>query len=98
MLSALVTLITLVRPQSRDPTRSAKARDLLPNLRARSIPHPRMRSPGCTRRFRYGGADSSSGCGGEVTRSGGARWTEWALRLSLATAFLSAVGDRLGAI
>jgi len=25
------------------------------------------------------------------------RWTEWALRLSLATAFLSAVGDRLGA-
>ena len=32
-----------------------------------------------------------------MTRSGGARWTEWALRLSLATAFLSAVGDRLGA-
>jgi hypothetical protein len=36
--------------------------------------------------------------GGEVTRAGAARWTEWALRLSLATAFLSAVGDRLGAI
>lgn len=36
-------------------------------------------------------------CGGEVTRAGGARWTEWALRLSLATAFLPAVGDRLGA-
>lgn len=35
--------------------------------------------------------------GGEVTRAGAARWTEWALRLSLATAFLSAVGDRLGA-
>jgi hypothetical protein len=30
-------------------------------------------------------------------RAGAARWTEWALRLSLATAFLSAVGDRLGA-
>jgi hypothetical protein len=33
-----------------------------------------------------------------MTRAGAARWTEWALRLSLATAFLSAVGDRLGAI
>jgi hypothetical protein len=32
-----------------------------------------------------------------VTRTGSARWTEWALRLSLATAFLSPVGDRLGA-
>jgi len=32
-----------------------------------------------------------------VTHAGAARWTEWALRLSLATAFLSAVGDRLGA-
>jgi uncharacterized membrane protein YphA (DoxX/SURF4 family) len=32
-----------------------------------------------------------------VTRAGAARWTEWALRLSLATAFLSPVGDRLGA-
>jgi uncharacterized membrane protein YphA (DoxX/SURF4 family) len=32
-----------------------------------------------------------------VTRAGAARWTERALRLSLATAFLSAVGDRLGA-
>ena len=32
-----------------------------------------------------------------MTRAGAARWTEWALRLSLATAFLSAVGDRLGA-
>jgi uncharacterized membrane protein YphA (DoxX/SURF4 family) len=30
-------------------------------------------------------------------RARAARWTEWALRLSLATAFLSAVGDRLGA-
>jgi hypothetical protein len=41
--------------------------------------------------------DASGRCGGEVTRAGAARWTEWALRLSLATAFLSAVGDRLGA-
>jgi hypothetical protein len=32
-----------------------------------------------------------------VTRAGAARWIEWALRLSLATAFLSGVGDRLGA-
>ena len=32
-----------------------------------------------------------------MTRAGAARWTEWALRLSLAAAFLSAVGDRLGA-
>lgn len=32
-----------------------------------------------------------------MTRAGAARWTEWTLRLSLATAFLSAVGDRLGA-
>jgi uncharacterized membrane protein YphA (DoxX/SURF4 family) len=32
-----------------------------------------------------------------VTRAGAARWTEWALRLSLATAFLSGVADRLGA-
>ena len=32
-----------------------------------------------------------------MTRAGAARWTEWALRLSLATAFLSGVGDRLGA-
>jgi uncharacterized membrane protein YphA (DoxX/SURF4 family) len=32
-----------------------------------------------------------------VTRAGAARWAEWALRLSLATAFLSPVGDRLGA-
>ena len=32
-----------------------------------------------------------------MTRAGAARWTEWALRLSLATAFLSPVGDRLGA-
>ena len=32
-----------------------------------------------------------------MTRARAARWTEWALRLSLATAFLSAVGDRLGA-
>ena len=32
-----------------------------------------------------------------MTHAGAARWTEWALRLSLATAFLSAVGDRLGA-
>jgi len=32
-----------------------------------------------------------------VTGAGAARWTEWALRLSLATAFLSGVGDRLGA-
>lgn len=32
-----------------------------------------------------------------MTRAGAARWIEWALRLSLATAFLSAVGDRLGA-
>ena len=30
-------------------------------------------------------------------RAGAARWTEWALRLTLATAFLSPVGDRLGA-
>ncbi len=35
--------------------------------------------------------------GGEMTRAGAARWAEWALRLSLATAFLSPVGDRLGA-
>jgi len=33
-----------------------------------------------------------------VTRAGAARWTEWALRLTLATAFLSAIGDRLGAL
>lgn len=33
-----------------------------------------------------------------MTRAGAARWTEWALRLSLATAFLSGVGDRLGAL
>jgi hypothetical protein len=32
-----------------------------------------------------------------VMRAGAARWTEWALRLSLATAVLSPVGDRLGA-
>ena len=32
-----------------------------------------------------------------MTRAGAARWTEWALRLSLAVAFLSAVGDRFGA-
>jgi hypothetical protein len=32
-----------------------------------------------------------------VTRAGAARGTEWALRLTLATAFLSAIGDRLGA-
>ena len=32
-----------------------------------------------------------------MTRAGAARWTELALRLSLANAFLSAVGDRLGA-
>ncbi len=32
-----------------------------------------------------------------MTRAGAARWTEWALRLSLATAFLSGVADRLGA-
>lgn len=32
-----------------------------------------------------------------MTRAGAARLTEWALRLSLATAFLSAVADRLGA-
>jgi hypothetical protein len=32
-----------------------------------------------------------------VTRAGAACWTEWGLRLTLATAFLSAVGDRLGA-
>lgn len=32
-----------------------------------------------------------------MTRTSTARWTEWAVRLSLATAFLSAVGDRLGA-
>jgi uncharacterized membrane protein YphA (DoxX/SURF4 family) len=30
-------------------------------------------------------------------RAGAARGTEWALRLTLAAAFLSAVGDRLGA-
>lgn len=41
--------------------------------------------------------DASGRCAGKVTRAGAARWTEWALRLSLATAFLSAVGDRLGA-
>ena len=32
-----------------------------------------------------------------VTRAGAARWTEWVVRLSLATAFLSTVGDRLDA-
>ena len=32
-----------------------------------------------------------------MTRAGAARWTEWGLRLTLAAAFLSAVGDRLGA-
>ena len=32
-----------------------------------------------------------------MTRAAAARWIEWALRLSLATAFLSPVGDRLGA-
>ena len=32
-----------------------------------------------------------------MTRAASARWAEWALRLSLATAYLSAVGDRLGA-
>src|SRR5262249_44008347 len=42
-------------------------------------------------------AARASGCGGEVARAGAARWTEWALRLTLATAFLSGVGDRLGA-
>ncbi len=36
-------------------------------------------------------------CGREITPAGAGRWTEWALRLSLATAFLSAVGDRFGA-
>ena len=30
-----------------------------------------------------------------MTRAGAARWTEWGPRLSLATAFLSPVGDRL---
>ena len=32
-----------------------------------------------------------------MKRAGAARWTEWALRLTLAIAFLSAIGDRLGA-
>ena len=32
-----------------------------------------------------------------MTRAGAARWTEWAPRLSLATAFLPPVGDRLRA-
>ena len=32
-----------------------------------------------------------------MTCAGAARWTEWALRLSLANAFLSPVSDRLGA-
>ena len=32
-----------------------------------------------------------------MTRAGAERWIEWAVRLTLATAFLSAVGDRLGA-
>ena len=32
-----------------------------------------------------------------MTRSRAGQWTEWVVRLSLATAFLSAVGDRLGA-
>ena len=32
-----------------------------------------------------------------MTRAGAARWTEWVLRLTLATAFLSAIGDRVGA-
>jgi hypothetical protein len=34
----------------------------------------------------HGGAARASGCGGEVTRAGAARWTEWALRLSFGRA------------
>src|SRR5690349_20772252 len=62
-----------------------------------SVVHPKGKERMTTMFSRGVSRNESLLVGGEVTRAGAARWTEWALRLSLATAFLSAVGDRLGA-
>src|SRR4051812_12971832 len=85
------------RNQSRDSTRSTKGRDVLRTC-GRAPFHIRECAAWDAREDpRLHGRAARGGCGGEVTRAGAARWTEGALRLSLATAFLSPVGDRLGA-